>query len=98
MISVYDCLKSVLNLLTVGPKFTWPACHVVATAIEYPYLLSVPDGPQQQTRRLLLLLLLIDGTDVWTDTRPFYLTSTAYYADCVLHCITLVLIIRQLQY
>jgi len=50
--------RSILDLLTVGPKLTRPAC---GAAIDR-YLLRARARPQQQTRRLQLLLS-IDGTD-----------------------------------
>ena len=67
-----------LDLLTLGPKFTRPACRTAAAAINR-YLLWARARPQQQTRRPPLLLS-IDGTDRRTDgrtggrrdTRPFY--------------------------
>jgi len=67
-----------LDLLTLGPKFTRPACRAAAAAINR-YLLWARARPQQQTRRPTLLLS-IDGTDRRTDgrtggrrdTRPFY--------------------------
>jgi len=60
-----------LDLLTVGPKFTRPACRTAAAAIDR-YLLQARARPQQQTRRPPTLLLIAGQTDGQTDTRPFY--------------------------
>jgi len=73
-----------LDLLTVGPKFTRPACRAAAAAIDR-YLLQTHARPQQQTHRPPLLLST-DGTDRQTDGRTLdrYMTFTAYYTDRVI--------------
>ena len=61
--------QSMLDLLAVRPKFTWPACRAAAAVIDRS-ISAAGARPQE------LLLLSIDGTgrrkNGWTDTRPFY--------------------------
>jgi len=54
-----------LDLLTVGPKFTRPACRAVAAAT-IDSISATRARPQQQTR-LPPLLLSTDWTDRRTD-------------------------------
>ena len=70
-----------LNLLTVGPKFTQPVCCMAAAAIDR-YLLWACARAQQQTHQLTPLLW-IDGTDRRNDGRTLnrFMMLTAHYVD-----------------
>ena len=73
-----------LDLLTVGPKFTRPACCAAAATINRS-MSAARARPQQQTRRPPLLLS-IDGTDRRTDgqTLDRFMTLAAFCADRVI--------------
>jgi len=73
-------LTNMLDLLTVGPKFTRPTCRVAAAVIDR-YLLRAIARPQQQTRRPPLPLFdrWDRQTDGRTDTRSF---CDAYRLRC----------------
>ena len=72
-----------LDLLTVGPKFTRPACRAAAATINRSKS-AARARPQQQTRRPPLLS--IDGTDRQTDgqTLDRFMTLAAFCADRVI--------------
>jgi len=63
-------ITSTLHVLTVGPKFTRPACHMQPTMQQNGWTAADVDRTrartQQQTGRTSLLLA-IDGTDKRTD-------------------------------
>ena len=66
--------SSMLDLLTVRPKFTRPSCRAAAAAVDQ-YLLPAPTSAANP----------IDGTDRRTDGRTLdcFVTLPAYYADRV---------------
>jgi len=80
-------LTNMLDLLTVGPKFTRPTCRVAAAVIDR-YLLRAIARPQQQTRRPPLPLFdrWDRQTDGRTDGRTLdrFVTHTAYDANRVM--------------
>ena len=75
-----------LDLQTVGPEFTRPACCAAAADIDR-YLLQACARPQQQTRQLPRLLSMY-GTDRRTDGRTVcrFMTLIKYYAERVTTC------------
>jgi len=67
-----------LDLLIVGLKFTRPACHAAAAAIDR-HLLPAPDLSSKPADRRCCCCRPTGETDGRTDTRPF---SDAYRIVC----------------